>query len=60
VRALAPHSEIKVSGASTAEKNRNIPMDIGVSRAELGYVPKYPLKEALNDYINDLRSDSAD
>ncbi len=56
---LAPNSEIKVIGSSTAENNRNIPMDISVSRTELGYVPKYPLKEALKDYMNELRSESA-
>jgi nucleoside-diphosphate-sugar epimerase len=43
-----------VSGAGTADKNRNIPMDIGVSQAELGYAPKFPLKEALKDYMDEL------
>lgn len=59
VRKLAPDREVNVSGSSTAEKNRNIPMDLSVSRAELGYMPNYPLKEALDDYIKELRSESA-
>lgn len=59
VRKLAPDREVNVSGSSTAEKNRNIPMDLSVSRAELGYMSKYPLKEALDDYIKELRSESA-
>lgn len=54
VRELAPKIEVKVSGAATAEKSRNIPMDISVSQAELGYAPKFPLKEALKDYMDEL------
>lgn len=54
VRELAPKIEVKVSGAGTAEKSRNIPMDISVSQAELGYAPKFPLKEALKDYMDEL------
>jgi nucleoside-diphosphate-sugar epimerase len=54
VQELAPKIEVKVGGAGTAEKSRNIPMDISVSRAELGYSPKFPLKEALKDYMDEL------
>jgi len=57
VRELAPKIEVKVSGAATADKSIDIPMDIGVSRAELGYAPKFPLKEALKDYMDELRSE---
>ena len=54
VRELAPKIEVKVGGARTADQSRNIPMDISVSRAELGYAPKFPLKEALQDYMDEL------
>jgi UDP-glucose 4-epimerase len=59
VREVAPKVEVKVSGTSTAEKSRSIPMDINVSRAELGYAPKFPLKEALRDYMDELWADGA-
>jgi UDP-glucose 4-epimerase len=59
VRELAPASVVKVNATGTPDKSRNIPMDISVSRAELGYAPKFPLKEALRDYMEQLRSDGA-
>lgn len=54
VREVAPKVEVKVSGSTTAEKSRNIPMDLSVSKAELGYAPKFSLKEALKDYMDEL------
>ena len=59
VRELAPKTEVKVSGTSGADKSRSIPMDISVSKAELGYAPKFPLKEALRDYMDELWADGA-
>lgn len=59
VRDLAPTTEIKVSGTSAADKSRSIPMDISVSKAELGYGPKFALKEALRDYMDELWADGA-
>jgi len=59
VREVAPKVEVKVSGTSTAEKSRSIPMDVSVSKAELGYAPKFPLKEALRDYMDELWADGA-
>jgi nucleoside-diphosphate-sugar epimerase len=59
VREVAPKVEVKVSGSTTADKSRSIPMDISVSKAELGYAPKYPLKEALKDYMDELWNDGA-
>ena len=59
VREVAPKLEVKVSGASTAEKSRSIPMDISVSKSELGYAPKFPLKDALRDYMDELWNDGA-
>jgi nucleoside-diphosphate-sugar epimerase len=59
VKELAPNVEVKVSGASNADKSRSIPMDISVSKAELGYAPKFSLKEALRDYMDELWADGA-
>jgi len=59
VRELAPKIEVKVGGAGTADQSRNIPMDISVSQAELGYAPRFPLKEALKDYMDELWADGA-
>jgi nucleoside-diphosphate-sugar epimerase len=59
VRELLPNAEIKISGASGAEKSRNIPMDISVSKAELDYAPKFMLKDALRDYMDELWADGA-
>jgi UDP-glucose 4-epimerase len=59
VREVATKVEVKVSGASTADKSRSIPMDISVSKAELGYAPKFPLRDALRDYMDELWADGA-
>ena len=59
VKELTPKTEVKVSGTSNADKNRNIPMDISVSKSELGYAPKFSLKEALRDYMDELWADGA-
>lgn len=59
VREVAPKLEVKVSDASSADRSRSIPMDISVSKAELGYGPKFPLKEALRDYMDELWADGA-
>ncbi len=58
VRELLPRGEVTVSGAA-ADKSRSIPMDISVSKAELGYAPKFMLKEALRDYMDELWADGA-
>jgi nucleoside-diphosphate-sugar epimerase len=57
VRELAPRNEVKVSGTTAADKTRSIPMDISVSKTELGYAPKFMLKDALRDYIEELWSE---
>ena len=57
VREVVPSVEVKVSGTSSADKSRSIPMDIGVSKAELGYAPRFMLKEALRDYMDELWAD---
>ncbi len=57
IKELAPAIDVKVSGTSGTDKSRSIPMDIGVSKAELGYTPTFPLKEALKDYMDELWSE---
>ena len=59
VRDVAPKIAVKVSGSTTADKSRSIPMDISVSKAELGYAPKFPLKDALRDYMDELWNEGA-
>jgi nucleoside-diphosphate-sugar epimerase len=59
VRDVAPKLEVKVSGSNTADKSRSIPMDISVAKAELGYAPKFPLKDALRDYMDELWNEGA-
>jgi nucleoside-diphosphate-sugar epimerase len=59
VKELTPKVDVKVSGTSGANKSRSIPMDITVSKAELGYAPKFSLKEGLRDYMDELWADGA-
>jgi len=59
VREVAPKIEVKVSGSTATDKSRSIPMDISVSKVELGYAPKFPLKDALRDYMDELWNDGA-
>jgi UDP-glucose 4-epimerase len=59
VRELAPNMEVKLIGASGAAGEKNAPLDLSISKAELGYTPKYPLKEALRDYMDELWSEGS-
>ena len=59
VKELAPKVEVKVIGTSGADKSRSIPMDLSASKAELGYAPKFSLKEAMREYMDELRADGA-
>lgn len=54
VREVAPKIEVKTTGAVSADKSRSLPMDISVSKAELGYTPKFSLAEALRNYMDEL------
>ena len=54
VRELAPQAEVKVTGSSGTAAEKSAPLDLSTSKAELGYTPKYPLKEALRNYIDEL------
>lgn len=57
VRELAPKTEVQVRGTSSADPSRSIPMDISAAKAALGYTPKFSLKEALRDYMDELWAD---
>ncbi len=57
VTELAPNIDVKVTGSTGGETRKSAPLDLGVSKAELGYAPKYPLKEALRDYMEELWAD---
>jgi nucleoside-diphosphate-sugar epimerase len=54
VRELAPQTDIKITGSSGAAGEKSAPLDLSTSKAELGYTPKFPLKEALRDYMEEL------
>ena len=53
-RELNPKTNARVVGAAAADGSKEFPLDLSVSKAELGYAPKYPLKEALQDYVEEL------
>jgi nucleoside-diphosphate-sugar epimerase len=52
VRELAPRMEVTVSGGDDDAKE--FPLDLSRSQAELGYTPQFPLKAALQDYMEEL------
>ena len=54
VRELAPSVEVKVAGSSSSPDGKTAPLDLSTSKSELGYVPRFPLKEALRDYMEEL------
>jgi UDP-glucose 4-epimerase len=54
VRELAPQTEVKVTGASGTPSDKSAPLDLSTSKAELGYTPRFPLKEALRNYMEEL------
>jgi nucleoside-diphosphate-sugar epimerase len=59
VRAISPSINVTVSGAAKADKSKILPLDLSVSKAELGYAPRYSLKEALKDYMDELWSEGS-
>ncbi len=58
VRDLVPNIKVDITGRATPDAGKSAPLDLGVSQAELGYAPKYPLKEALRDYMGELRTET--
>jgi len=57
VRELAPGIEVKVVGDGEGDQRSRLPLDLSRSRAELGYAPRFSLKEALRDYLEELRKE---
>lgn len=55
VRESFPSVDVALSGGAERQTDR-APMDLARAREELGYTPRYPLAEALKDYVADLRS----
>ena len=53
-RKLAPKLEIKVVGDGSEDSSKQFPLDLSRSQAELGYSPQFPLKKALQDYMEEL------
>lgn len=51
-RELNPKVEVQVVGAGDDDEDQ--PLDLSRSKAELGYVPQFPLKAALRDYMEEL------
>lgn len=52
-RELLPKVEITVIGEDGGGHGGH-PLDLSASKAELGYAPRFPLKEALKDYMEEL------
>jgi UDP-glucose 4-epimerase len=59
VRELSPNTQVTVSGTVKVDKSKTIPLDLSVSKEELGYAPRFSLKEALRDYMDELWADGA-
>jgi nucleoside-diphosphate-sugar epimerase len=57
VRELAPKVEVKAVGAEKEGSREQFPLDLSRSKTELGYSPQFPLKEALRDYMEDLKEE---
>ena len=53
VRELAPKTEVRVSGGGS-DGTKEFPLDLSRSEAELGYTPQFPMKEAFQDYMEEL------
>ncbi len=54
VRDLAPKIEVKVVGSGSEDVHKEFPLDLSRSKAELGYSPQFPMKKALQDYMEEL------
>lgn len=48
--------DVKVVGQNGPQRNA-FSLDLTASRAQLGFVPEYPFKEALKDYVEDMKRD---
>jgi UDP-glucose 4-epimerase len=54
---LAPNASVEIVGSSGAAASKSAPLDLSASKAELGYTPRFPLREALRDYLEELWSE---
>ncbi|MGH7845816.1 MAG: NAD-dependent epimerase/dehydratase family protein [Candidatus Binatia bacterium] len=54
LRELVPQAEVKVVG-QTEGASRHSALDLRKSQVELGYTPQFPLKKALQDYMEELK-----
>ena len=54
VKELAPGIDVTVSGSGDVAGAKSAVLDLSASKAELGYTPRYPLREALRDYMDEL------
>ena len=52
-----PNAAVKIVGSSGAAGSKSAPLDLSVSKGELGYTPQFPLNEALRGYLEELRSE---
>ena len=57
VREIAPKVDVKVVGSEGDVGPRKFPLDLSTSKAELGYSPQFHMKEALRDFMEELRSE---
>ena len=57
IREISPKLEVKEIGSGNVSVQKRFPLDLSHSKAELGYSPQFPLKEALRDYTKELRSE---
>ena len=56
---LAPKLEIKVVGDGSEDSSKQFPLDLSRSQAELGYSPQFPMRKALQDYMEELWGERA-
>jgi UDP-glucose 4-epimerase len=54
---LAPNASVEIVGSGGAAASKSAPLDLSASKAELGYTPRFPLREALRDYLEELWSE---
>ncbi len=58
-RELAPKLEVRVVGAPEGDSSKELPLDLSRSKVELGYSPQFPMKKALQDYMEELWQESS-
>ncbi len=56
-RELVPGIEVSIVGEKAGDQAHRAPLDLSRSRAELGYAPRFSLKDALQDYLEEMRKE---